>query len=125
MQITKYDINTKKITNDIRVACVSDVHGRPASKVIEAVRSINPDLILLAGDIMEISAEYMQKRNKNALSFLGEMSKIAPCYYCFGNHELYFTHAKIGQPKISDPDLRKEHIAIIEKFGIHLINDTE
>ena len=124
MQVTKYNIKTDKIIGKIKAVCVSDTHGRPSQKAISAVRALNPDVILLAGDIMEVSAEYMSRRNKNAIDFLSEMSKIAPCFYCFGNHELYFSHAKFNQSRTSDPDLRNKHVDLIKSLGIHIINDT-
>ena len=49
MKITQYSIDSKKIKGNITVACVSDLHGRPSDKVICALRSLSPDLILLAG----------------------------------------------------------------------------
>lgn len=124
MQVTKYDVYTKKLSMPLKIACVSDVHGRKVPRAIEAVRAISPDVILLAGDILEISAEYMKERNENAMVFLKEMVAIAPTYYCFGNHEIYFSHAKRGQSRVSDQAILKDHITKIEKLGVHIVNDS-
>ena len=94
MQITKYQINTSKLNNRLNIACVSDLHSRKGDKVLDTLKKIAPDFILLAGDIIEVSNEFMAKRNKNAMHFFEEASKIAPVYYCFGNHEIYFSHTK-------------------------------
>ena len=123
MKIKKYELYTDKIKNDLKIACVSDIHGRESDGAVQAVREIAPDVILLAGDILEISVDYMQERNECAIAFLEQMAKIAPCYYCFGNHEMFYSHAKGEQPSVSDPELRAGHIARIEALGIHLIND--
>jgi predicted MPP superfamily phosphohydrolase len=125
MKITRYNITTEKITNPIKLACVSDLHARPEKHIINHLKHIKPDLILLAGDILEVSTDYMEKRNRNALDFLFAASNIAPCYYCFGNHEIYYSHAKFGQSKVSDPELRQSHIDLINQYGINMINDTD
>ncbi len=123
MKITKYDICTDKICRDLKVACISDVHARKALNVANAVNEMRPDIILLAGDILEISVDYMKERNEYAMELLGKMSQIAPSYYCFGNHEIYYSHARRGQQRISDPQLQKDHIDRIKSLGIHIIND--
>ena len=78
MRITQYDINTSKIENKISIACVSDLHGRKYEKVIDALIKTNADIILLAGDILEVSNSFMSKRNANAVAFLEQAVKIAP-----------------------------------------------
>ena len=125
MKITRYNITTDKITSPIKLACVSDLHARPAKHIINHLKQIKPDLILLAGDILEVSTDYMEKRNRDALDFLCDASNIAPCYYCFGNHEIYYSHAKFGRSKVSDPELRQRHIELINKYGINMINDAD
>ena len=123
MQITRYEIKTNKLNRELRIACVSDLHGRKVPAAIEAVKAIKPDIILLAGDILEISVDYMSARNQNALSFLKDIAQIAPTYYCFGNHEIYFSHAKKGQSRVSDPALLEENLKAIKALGIHVVND--
>lgn len=124
MRITNYTVYTDKISVPLRAACVADLHARPYKKVIEALKTIKPDVILLTGDILEISADYMEKRNQNALDFLREAVDIAPCYYCFGNHEIYYSHAKFGKSKTSDTALLEKHIKKIKGFGVHIVNDA-
>lgn len=124
MRITKHSITTDKKGIDVRLAVVSDLHSRPYKKVIEAVRSIKPDAILLPGDIVEIAAKYMNERNRNGLEFLRESATVAPTYYCYGNHEIYFSHAKGGNPHTPDPELEKTYLEKIRSYGVHVINDT-
>ena len=124
MKLTKYKIQTNKIIRPIKIACVSDLHAHPADKIVDVLKTSAPDLILLAGDILEVSAQYMERRNSHALRFLKEASAIAPCYYCFGNHEIYYSHAKFGHSHVSEPELRKKHMEIIEGYGINVINDA-
>ena len=125
MQINKYTVNTEKISGTVTLAVVSDLHARPYAKALEAIKSISPDLILLPGDIVEIAAEYMNERNQNGLEFLENAAKIAPCYYCYGNHEIYFSHAKGKQSKTPDKELEREYLKRIRAAGVHIINDSD
>ena len=124
MRITQYDINTSKIENKISIACVSDLHGRKYEKVIDALIKTNADIILLAGDILEVSNSFMSKRNANAVAFLEQAVKIAPVYYCFGNHEIYYSHTRKEENRISEPRMLRENLEKISSFGIHLVNDS-
>lgn len=124
MKITQYSINTKKIKGNIKIACVSDLHGRPSDKVIAALKSVSPNIILLAGDIFEVTNKYMEKRNANSFGFLKKAVKIAPVYYCFGNHELYYSHARKEKNRICEPEMRENYTRIIKEIGVNIINDS-
>ncbi len=123
MKITEYNIKTTKKIGNVTVACVSDLHSRKAEKVINALKRTSPDIILLAGDILEVSNEYMRERNKYALDFLKSSAEIAPTYYCFGNHEIYFSHAPTEAERKQDGELLKKNIDRITSYGVHIIND--
>ncbi len=123
MKITEYSIFTRKAVGQFTAACVSDLHARKADKVIEALESFDTDVILLAGDILEVSNEYMRERNNEAFRFLEKIVNIAPVYYCFGNHEIYFSHARKGSDRVSAPSLAEENTAKLTSLGIHLVND--
>ena len=119
MRISKYCIHTNKSGNNLRLAVVSDLHARPFGKVLQALQSIEPDAILLPGDILEVTIKKFAKRNQTAMEFLSHIAAIAPCYYCYGNHELYNSAHKAA----TDPNLDEERRVEIKKMGIHLIND--
>ncbi len=124
MKTTKHSIITEKKGINIKLAVVSDLHARPYKKVLESVKRINPDIILLPGDIVEIAAEYMDKRNQNGLEFLREAVCIAPTYYCYGNHEIFFSHAKGDNSHTPDPKLGQIYLDKIKSYGVHVINDS-
>ena len=123
MKITNYTINTDKKGIDITVACVSDLHARPCKKVISALKSIHPDVILLSGDIFEIITPYMSDRNQNAYEFANECVSIAPVFYTIGNHEIYYSHAHTGLSKVSEREAEREHFNKLRALGVTLIND--
>ena len=124
MKTTKYQLFTHKKGINIRLAVVSDLHARPYKEVLETIKTIKPDAILLPGDIVEIAAEYMDRRNRNGLEFLREAAGIAPTYYCYGNHEIYYSHAKKGETNTPEACLSAEYLERIRSFGIHVINDA-
>ena len=56
--------------------------------------------------------------------FLQEAARIAPCYYTYGNHEIYYSHARGKNPKTPEPALSKKYLDAINSYGVHLINDS-
>jgi predicted MPP superfamily phosphohydrolase len=86
---------------------------------VQALKSIKPDAILLPGDILEVTIRQFADRNRMGMEFLSLVSAIAPCYYCYGNHELYNSAHKSA----TDPSLDEKRRNEIRKMGIHLIND--
>ena len=109
MKINRYNIETSKEGINLKIACISDLHARPHGKVLSALRNVSPDLILLAGDIFEIAAPYMNKRNQSALDFVRKCVDIAPTYYTKGNHEIFYSHARMGHQKTPDTKLEEEY----------------
>lgn len=74
-----------------RLALLSDLHGRPYRNVIASLQRNKPDIICIAGDIIEgiwaeedISPLVSQQ---NILPFLEKCAGIAPTYLSLGNHE--------------------------------------
>lgn len=124
MKITKYAISTNKIKTPIKIACVSDLHGRRSKRIIPAIKKMSPDLILLAGDIFEVANKSMEKRNANSFAFLREALKISPVYYCYGNHEIYYSHDPKKINRLSDKKMAEEYTSKIIDMGTHLINDS-
>jgi len=124
MKITKYKIETGKEGIGLKAAVVSDLHARPHQQVLSALDRISPDIILLPGDILEVATDYMKVRNQNALDFLCAASKIAPCYFTYGNHEIYNSHAKHGFSKRADNLIEKKYRELINSYGVNIINDS-
>jgi predicted MPP superfamily phosphohydrolase len=124
VKITEYTIKTEKIKNNLCIATVSDLHARAPQRVLSALREMSPDMILLPGDILEVANEYMSQRNENSLLFFREAVKIAPCYYCFGNHEIYYSHAAREKNRVPNPDMLAEIIKQVKGLGVNIVNDS-
>ncbi len=83
MEITKYNITSNKISKNLKVALVADVHGEREELVLEALIQEKPEIIAVCGDLVSRK----KVKSKKALDFLKASSDIAKTYYIFGNHE--------------------------------------
>lgn len=83
-----YAVYTDKISNNLRVAQISDLHscryGKNMSVLVSALDDAHPDVVVLTGDIYDNVVS-----NANTRIFLEDVSKKYPCYYVSGNHELW------------------------------------
>lgn len=83
-----------------RAVVLSDLHNRRCDDILERVRELSPDVVLLPGDICEklrvsdFSPERLDRSdtarsdNRVGLGFLRELASVAPTFCSFGNHEL-------------------------------------
>lgn len=85
---TFYNVSSIKVDSSVRVIQLSDLHGTSYGvnnqKLLERVEELEPDVIILTGDIVNSA-----KEDADYASSLGkELSKIAPSYYIYGNNEI-------------------------------------
>lgn len=87
-QVTEYSLSSGKLSGEHRLAVIADLHGfeygRENQNLIQKVKEIKPDFILIAGDM--IVSKYPDSY-QTALRTLRQLVEIAPVYYGFGNHE--------------------------------------
>lgn len=85
---TFYQITSEKVSDNIRIVELSDLHnsefGENNSKLIDRVRSLHPDIIVFAGDMIN------QEDGDYSVLFdlTDKLAEIAPVYACYGNNEL-------------------------------------
>ena len=102
-----------------RIAQISDLHnarfGKDNSKLIDAVKRENPDIIALTGDIVDLHTADFNK----AADLLKQLSEIAPCYYVTGNHEIRIFRDYLEFEKTISPFVNSLHSESIkvEKDG--------
>ncbi|GFN30036.1 metallophosphoesterase [Paenibacillus xylaniclasticus] len=79
--------------NELRVAMASDLHlgnivgNRHLRKLIERINAMNPDVVLLAGDVLDDSIEPFLRNNMAAT--LRQLKAKHGVYAVLGNHEYY------------------------------------
>ncbi|MGN0642946.1 MAG: metallophosphoesterase [Huintestinicola sp.] len=93
MITAEYDIYSPKISGDICIAVVSDLHscnyGSEMERLIGPIEKADPDIILLPGDIYDDILD-----NENARKFLKYAGEKYRCFYVTGNHEHRTGHAE-------------------------------
>ena len=90
IQITNIDVKDPIIPNsfnDFKIVHISDLHnkefGKNQQNIIAKIKEINPDIIVITGDIIDSYDTNVQI----SADFINGISKIAPVYYVTGNHE--------------------------------------
>ena len=105
-------ITTAKIDRPVKIVMISDLHigyhnRRPTlTKWVEMINREKPDLVLIAGDIIDRSCRAINDDYDAAVFHRIK----APVYACLGNHEYY--------AGVDDA------IAFYDKAGIHLLRDS-
>ena len=107
------EIDTKgKLTRPLKLVLMSDLHlgyhntRRDFAKWVDKVNAEQPDLVLIAGDIIDFSIRPLLEEN-----VAEEFHRIqAPVYACLGNHEFY-RGLQLAQQFYKDA-------------GIHLLRDS-
>lgn len=115
LKIKKYtvvDKNLPKAFDGLKIAHITDVHskifGENNTKVIEYVEKINPDIVIMSGDIIHEREPDID----GFISMYEPIYKKYPVYYSIGNHErkLWNSYKKY-----------KEYLDKLTKIGVHVI----
>lgn len=88
LQTTHYTLPAgEKLTNDVRIAFLSDLHAEPygkgQEKLLAPVRAFAPDLVLFGGDTFDERVSW-----EPAVETLRLFAASFPTYYTPGNHEI-------------------------------------
>lgn len=87
-KVTRCQISSPKIHTSVTVAVIADLHGfsygKNNEKLIAETAKINPQAILIPGDML---VSKYPDTYETAYETLKELVKIAPVYYSYGNHE--------------------------------------
>jgi uncharacterized protein len=86
-RIREVDIRSDKLTQELRLVHISDVHigsRHPGflARVVDKVREMRPDLVAITGDLVDFEGV-----SGDDLSPLAKID--VPVYFCIGNHERY------------------------------------
>lgn len=103
MNVTEYQITSGKLTRPYKIVLLCDLHDKPYRKLMKQVWDIDPDLILICGDVVDRH----KKKYRRALSFLKACRNTAPTYFAPGNHEVRF-------PMLSMPFIQSLGITVLD-----------
>ena len=85
MHTVSYIISSEKIPKEFdgfKIVHLSDFHGEPKKGMVERIKTENPDVIFMTGDMVDDKEPY-----KVFLKLLEVLLKIAPVYMISGNHD--------------------------------------
>lgn len=106
IEINNTAIISDKIKGEIKIIHISDLHGqefgRNNIKLLKKIGKINPDIILVTGDMYTRNDS---KGMKNAISFMKSLK--TPTYFVPGEH---------------DVDTSVNFLNILEESGIHILD---
>lgn len=119
VDITKYNIVNEKIPtefNGFKIVQLSDFHSKgykeTTEKIITKINNINPDIVVMTGDMISWELENIDEFNK----LIKEVCAKFPVYYINGNHE------QLAQIlKKSEYD---NFITEIKELGVVIINNS-
>jgi uncharacterized protein len=115
LSVSNITITSPKIPNgfkDYKIVHISDLHsksfGKDQKNIISKIDKLKPDIIVITGDIID-----RKKYNEeNSIIFVREAIKIAPVYYCTGNHEAWSGKFEVSlENRLADE-------------GVSILNDT-
>lgn len=127
MKKTFYNIRSDSFSKALRLALVSDLHAQDYQKVLLLLREVKPDYILFGGDIFEALDGSYAKKNDGVFQLFYDSVRIAPSFYCTGNHEDGSTKAEIKGTMCfrgKGHNYRKEDLDRIYASGVHFLLDS-
>ena len=84
----EYRIGSDKIRKKVKILLLSDLHnksyGRNNEKLLTEIRKINPDLIVVAGDM--VTANEKKTHIEVPIALMKRLAAQYPLYYGMGNH---------------------------------------
>ena len=88
-KVSSYEFTDERIVKPLKVVFLSDLHckmyGYGGTFLIEKIKEISPDLILMGGDMITARPGHSQEKT---VQFIKELHETFPIIYAFGNHEL-------------------------------------
>ena len=86
-RISFYQEISQKVSSNIRIAVIADIHNREYGEnnetLISDIRALRPDLILFPGDMVIRNVDDYQP----VMDLVSALTGVAPCYGVLGNHE--------------------------------------
>lgn len=128
VDITRYTVKSDKISNqfdDYTIVQLSDFHSKgykdTTGIIIKEIENINPDIVVITGDMMSFDMENIDEFQK----LIKSLATNYPIYYINGNHEEL---VEILKPKEYDAFLKEIKdlgVTVLKNNCIELIKGEE
>ena len=113
--VSFYQVRSDKVSDNIRIVELADLHnteyGKENSKLVSKIKSLEPDLIVYAGDMMN----YKDDDYSVLFTLSDKLSEIAPIYACYGNNEL---DQYLFEDKTFTEQLESHHVDLLSNEAI-------
>lgn len=119
----KFTINSDKLDRDYTIVSLADIHNNNWAtfelwdKLIDEVYKVDPDIIVVSGDLTYNSDDFYIPRNDRMLRYLFcSLDSIASTFVCLGNHELK------GGKKFDTSDSIQYLKMLDRTTGVHILD---
>ncbi len=106
--------------NNFKIALIADIQAdkytddKRLQNYVDKVNSTNPDLVLIAGDLITSTPDFIDK----SASYVGKIKSKYGVYSCVGDHDNWAYRE-------DNPRSIKEITAALAKHGIEMINNSK
>lgn len=117
---TRYNLESDKITDKLKLVVVADFHGckygEHSEPILKIISAEDPDLVLLCGDIFDDRLPFDRSND-----LVRQLSEAWPVYYVSGNHEYWSGQIDSIKSKLNDYGVN-----VLEGTGrlVHIRKDT-
>lgn len=119
--VREYEFEDARIRKSCKAVVLADLHNKKYGKnnelLVEAIRKIQPDFILIAGDLLTAKPG---AKLEIALNLLEELHEQFPIYYGMGNHE----HRLQLYPEVYG-DMGRCYEEALTKLGIQQLDNQK
>ena len=116
----EYRIGSDKIRKKVKILLLSDLHnksyGRNNEKLLTEIRKINPDLIVVAGDM--VTANEKKTCFEVPTALMKRLAEQYPVYYGMGNHEYRMKVYRKAYGNMFD-----EYKSRLKEYGIRFLEN--
>ena len=92
--VTEVSIESSKVTNPVRFVYIADLHenvfGENNQEFYDQLKELDPDFILIGGDIINWTSE----NDEYAVEVIGELAGLSDVYFSIGNHEIEYLYLR-------------------------------
>ena len=109
-----------------RIVHLSDLHGREFGGqnclLLDSVRNLNPDLIVMSGDMVNGGQKNCDVQGRqNFLKLCRTLSTLCPVLYSLGNHELELPDSRLA---VWTEKVRRTGVTVLDNQSIDIMHDT-
>ena len=117
LAVNEFSVDTGKCGEAVTAVVISDLHdhefGADNWRLAEKIEEIQPDLILMDGDMLNEASEDALV----PLELIGQLKDMAPIYYALGNHELGYMEN--GHPELTG-ELEAAGAVVLDKTYVDI-----